>query len=90
MCGRCGDDALRGWWWGVEGGAVGPEWVSVGVGGSGGGSQWVAGGSIGGSQWVAGGSGGGSQWVPVGGLLREMFLEINETCYVRLGSEMYI
>ena len=32
----------------------------------------------------------GPQWVPVGRLLREMFLEINETCYVRFGSEMYV
>ena len=32
----------------------------------------------------------GPQWVPVGRLLRKMFLEINETCYVRFGSEMYV
>ena len=32
----------------------------------------------------------GPQWVPVGRLLRKMFLEINETCYVRFGSEMCV
>ena len=32
----------------------------------------------------------GPQWGPVGRLLREMFLETNETCYVRFGSEMYV
>ena len=36
---------------------------------------------------TGGGSAGGS---PVGRLLRKMFLEINETCYVRFGSEMYV